>query len=105
MKIRYKERYLEDLYETGRTDDKSHRFQPEVIAKYKLRIRAMRIVSHVGELLHHRSYHFKYLQGDRKGQCSIRVDDKYRIIFTVSTEGTQPVITVCNILKLSNHYD
>jgi proteic killer suppression protein len=45
------------------------------------------------------------LEGDKKGQYSIRVDDKYRIIFTVSTEETQPITTICKILKLSNHYD
>lgn len=105
MKVHYKERYLEELYETGQTTDKKHRFQPEIVEKYQERIRAMYAASHVGALLRRRSFHFKYLQGDKKGQCSIRVDDKYRIIFTVSTEETQPVTTICYILKLSNHYD
>jgi proteic killer suppression protein len=105
MEISFKERYLLELEKFGRTNDKSHRFQPEVIEKYKKLIRSMRAAPHVGVLLHRRSLHFKYLQGDKKGQCSIRVDDKYRITFTVSTRDTEPVITVCEILKLSNHYD
>jgi hypothetical protein len=28
---------------------------------------------------------------------------KYRIEFTVKNEGVEPVVTVCNILELSNH--
>jgi proteic killer suppression protein len=104
MKIRYKERYLEDLYDTGHTDDKSHRFQPEVVRRYRKRIDTLRKEPHPKALLQHRSLHFKELEGDKKGQYAIRVDDKYRVSFTVSEEG-EPVTTVCDILKLSNHYD
>jgi proteic killer suppression protein len=105
MKVHYKERYLEELYDTGQTTDKKHRFQPEVIRRYQQRVQVLHDVAHVKELADRRSLHLEELKGDKKGQWSIRVDDKYRIIFTVSTEGTQPVTTICYILKLSNHYD
>jgi proteic killer suppression protein len=40
--------------------------------------------------------HYKKLQGGREGQRSIRVNDQYRIVFTIS--DTQPaVITVIEI--------
>jgi proteic killer suppression protein len=105
MEIRYKERYLEDLYYLNQTNDKSHRFQPEVVSKYKKRVDTLRKEPHLKALLQYRSLHFKELEGGKKGQYSIRVDDKYRIIFIVSTEETQPITTICEILKLSNHYD
>jgi proteic killer suppression protein len=105
MKIRYKERYLEDLYETGRTDDKSHRFQPDIVRRYRKCVEALVNAPHVKALLAKRALNFKELSGDRRGECSIRVNDQYRVSFTVTLEGEDPVITVCNILKLSNHYD
>lgn len=46
------------------------------------------------------SLHYEKLNGNKAGVSSIRVNDQYRIEFTVS----ESVITVCNILELSNHY-
>jgi toxin HigB-1 len=40
---------------------------------------------------------FKKLQGDRDGQRSIRVNDQYRIIFTISDGEAVPVITIIEI--------
>lgn len=34
MYIEFEEEYLRELYETGHTSDKKHRFQPEVIRGY-----------------------------------------------------------------------
>ena len=31
-------------------------------------------------------------------------DKKYRIEFTITSNGVESVVTVCNILELSNHY-
>ena len=39
-----------------------------------------------------------------KGISSIRVNDQYRIEFTVSYQETETIIYICNILDLSNHY-
>ncbi len=35
---------------------------------------------------------------------SIRVNDQYRIEFTVEQVSSETVVTICNILELSNHY-
>ncbi len=39
---------------------------------------------------------YKKLMGNREGQRSIRVNDQYRIVFTIS-DGSKPVITVFEI--------
>lgn len=36
---------------------------------------------------------------------SVRVNDKYRIEFTLNETLEEPLLTICNILELSNHYD
>ena len=52
-----------------------------------------------------RSLNYEVLSGDKKGISSIRVNSQYRIEFTVNKiEDKEPVLTICNILELSNHY-
>ena len=34
MEVTFDKIYLKELYELGKTDDKKHRFQPEIIRKY-----------------------------------------------------------------------
>lgn len=36
---------------------------------------------------------------------SIRVNKQYRIELTIDEHIEQPVLTICNIIELSNHYD
>ena len=39
MIVTFEKKYLQELYENGKTDDKKHRFQPEIIRKYQYCIR------------------------------------------------------------------
>jgi toxin HigB-1 len=41
--------------------------------------------------------HFKKLQGPRSGRYSVRINDQYRIEFTISEDLKSPVITVLEI--------
>jgi proteic killer suppression protein len=48
---------------------------------------------------------YEVLSGDKEGISSIRVNDKYRIEFVVShEEDGKALLTICNIIELSNHY-
>ena len=40
---------------------------------------------------------YKKLQGDREGQRSVRINDQYRIVFTLSDFEKPPVILVVEI--------
>ncbi|MBN8841774.1 MAG: type II toxin-antitoxin system RelE/ParE family toxin [Sphingomonadales bacterium] len=44
-----------------------------------------------------KSLNYKKLQGDREGQRSIRINDQYRIVFTLSEDENPPVIVVVEI--------
>jgi proteic killer suppression protein len=57
------------------------------------------------ELYIHHALHFEALRGDRNGQFSIKVNNQYRIIFTLHDTVENPIVTICNIEELSNHYD
>ena len=98
----YTEDYLSELYEKGSTSDKKHRFQPNVVRGYQKGINYLKVVNKIEDLFPIKSLNYEVLTGDKKGISSIRANDKYRIEFIVDKENE--MITVCNILELSNHY-
>ncbi|MDR0693850.1 MAG: type II toxin-antitoxin system RelE/ParE family toxin [Prevotellaceae bacterium] len=105
MEIVFEKEYLSELYYHGKTLDKKHRFQPEVIKRYKLRIEALESADSIEDLYRINAFHYELLKGDKKGISSIRVNDRYRIEFTTHKVESETVVTVCNILELSNHYN
>ncbi|MDR1021880.1 MAG: type II toxin-antitoxin system RelE/ParE family toxin [Prevotellaceae bacterium] len=103
MIVTFEKEYLRDLYKNGTTANKKHRFQPEIVRKYKHCINLMRCLPDTNALTKYSGLNFEKLQGDKQGILSIRVNLQYRIEFTVMDNGVESVATVCNILKLSNH--
>lgn len=89
--------YLRELYETGNSD-KKHRFQPDIVKRYKDRINTLKNKDSIEALYNMKSLHYEVLKGDKVGISSIRVNDQYRIEFTVSEEETETVVYICNIL-------
>ncbi len=104
MEINFEKEYLRELYESGKTSDKKHMFQPQIIEKYQLRIKMLEQADSIEELFPINSLHYEVLKGDKAGISSIRVNKQYRIEFTVKQILSETVITICNILELSNHY-
>lgn len=104
MVINFEKEYLRQLYESGKSSDKKHRFQPQIVARYQLRIKILEQAKGIEELFALNSLHYEALKGDKAGISSIRVNDQYRIEFTVKQVSSETIVTVCNILELSNHY-
>ena len=104
MIVTFEKKYLQELYEKGKSSDKKHRFQPDIVRRYIDRINILKNKDSVESLFTIKSLHYEALKGDRAGISSIRVNDQYRIEFSVSKEGNEPLIKICNILELSNHY-
>lgn len=104
MYVTFEEKYLQDLYEQGTTDDKHHRFQPDIVKRYKKCIQYLAAAKDIEALKRINSLNYETLKGDRQGISSIRVNKKYRVEFTVKETLEEAIITVCNIIDLSNHY-
>jgi proteic killer suppression protein len=104
MIVTFEKDYLRDLYETGKTTDKKHRFQPDIVRRYKHCIDILFDASGIEALLAINSLNYEVLKGDKRGISSIRVNKQYRIEFTVSVTTEEPIVTVCSIIELSNHY-
>ena len=103
MVVAFEKEYLRDLYEAGKSD-KKHRFQPDIVKRYKRGIDYLKQARNIEELFLLPSLHYEVLKGDKAGVSSIRVNDQYRIEFTVGQVSEPIVVTICSIIELSNHY-
>jgi proteic killer suppression protein len=105
MVVTFEKEYLQELYETEKATEKKHRFQPQVIARYVRCIDILMGAPNTEALYTINSLHYEKLKGDKKGISSVKVNDQYRVEFTeTQVQETETVITICNILELSNHY-
>lgn len=104
MFVTFEETYLQDLYEKGKTSDKKHRYQPDIVKHYQRCIKYLSSAKSIEDLMLINSLNYEALKGKKLGISSIRVNDKYRVEFTVKETVDEPFITVCNIIDLSNHY-
>ena len=104
MEITFEQDYLRELFYEGRVKDKKHRFQPQIVRKYIKVLNLMESLDSTQDLYRFTSLHYEKLVGDKVGRESVRVNDQYRIEFRSETVGKERLITICNILELSNHY-
>lgn len=104
MIVIFEYEYLKVLYEEGRSPDKKHRYQPDIIRRYQKAINFLKGASSIEALWPIRSLQDEVLSGDRAGRSSVRVNDQYRVEFIVTQTEKEPILTICNVVELSNHY-
>lgn len=102
MTIVFEKQYLSELYEEGKCSDKHHRFQPQIVKKYQKRIDTLIAADRIEDLFVLNSLNFEALEG--KSKFSIRIDYHYRLEFEVKITETEPIISVCHLLDITNHY-
>ena len=104
MIVTFEHEYLRILYEDGKCVDKKHRFQPDIVRRYQKAINFLKGASCIEALWPIRSLNYEVLSGDKAGRSSVRVNDQYRVEFTVSQNELDLMVTICNVIELSNHY-
>ncbi|MBQ6064796.1 MAG: type II toxin-antitoxin system RelE/ParE family toxin [Prevotella sp.] len=104
MIVTFNEEYLEKLYTKGNTGMKKLRFQPQIVRGYQKAIKYLIQAQRKEDLFPFKSLHFEALHGDKEGLYSVRANDQFRVEFTLNETESDPVVTICNIMELSNHY-
>ena len=66
MFIEFDKDYLRELFEPGRTSDKKHRYQPEVIKGYQKAVASLKRAINVEMLYRLNSLNYEVLKGDKK---------------------------------------
>ena len=98
MNVEFEKEYLAELYEKGKTDDKKHRFQPQIVNGYLKCVKALLNTSRMEDLYQYRSLNYEKLKGDKKGLSSLRINDQYRLEFKEITNNMGE-----GFLLLDNH--
>ena len=102
MILRFNDEYLEHLAKDEKIKGKS-KYDLEVILKYRKTLKILQVMPNTVGLRNLRSLNFEALKGDLKGYYSVRVDYKYRLLFTIEKD----LITISEIIvieDLNNHY-
>ena len=104
MNVEFEKEYLAELYEKGKTDDKKHRFQPQIVNGYLKCVKALLNASRMEDLYQYTSLNYEKLKGDKKGLSSLRINDQYRLEFReITNAGNQAVIEICSLVDITNH--
>jgi proteic killer suppression protein len=105
MKIAFEKEYLRELYNTGKTTDKKHRFQPQVTRKYTICVKTLEEAAEIEELFRYIGLHYEKLKGDKKGLSSLRINDQYRLEFReIVSPNNVTHIEICSLVDITNHY-
>ena len=88
----------------GQGSGKKYRYQPQIIRGYQKAIKFLISARRIEDLFPIKSLHFEALHGDKEGRFSIKANDQYRVEFTVTNAEDDIIVSICNILELSNHY-
>ena len=103
MEIYFETGELEHLYVTAMSDLRGKQKYPlQVIKQYKKKMQLLISIQKLQELQQYRSLNFEFLKGDRKGQCSIRLNKQYRLLIT---PGDKDIVHVIIVNEISKHYE
>ncbi len=65
MEVKFDKRYWEELYDTGKTTDKKHRFQPQVANKYRKTVDILASVTVIEDLFPYNALCYEKRIGDK----------------------------------------
>jgi|ERR1035437_9168327 proteic killer suppression protein len=103
MIVDFKTEILEYLYVTPLDEIKGKQaFSKDIIKQFKKKVQLLTVISSIEQLKQFGGLHFEFLKGDRKGECSIRLNDQYRLIFE-QTGNKEIAIILVN--EISKHYE
>ncbi len=97
MNFVFQNKDLAGLYHTGKG---SEDYPESVIKAFFKKMQLIKYAKHEGDIWAIKSNHFEKLKG-REDDLSIRLNEKYRLIFQIESSGERTLI----IKEISNHYD
>jgi proteic killer suppression protein len=72
-------------------------YPPEVVTAFRKRMQQIRAALDERDLRGHKSLRFERLDGNRKHQHSMRLNDQWRLIVELVGKGAHKVISIVNI--------
>ncbi len=107
MNIKFKDKLLADLYEGKPTSDKRFKSNKKLVEKYIKTVNKLEYASRIEDLYQLHSLNYEKVVGKLAGLSSVRIDDKYRLLFEEATmlsdESDSPIVVLL-LEEISNHY-
>lgn len=105
MKVEFEKKYLRQLYEKGKTEDKKHLYQPQIVNGYLKCVKYLIKAKRIEDLYLINSLNYEKLKGNKKGLSSVRINGQYRLEFreTVNLNNISG-IEICSLTDITNHY-
>lgn len=101
VEVEFKDKHLEKI-ENGSAKDLQKAGVPlEVVEQLRNRLQFLRSAPDERTLRNWKSLHYEKLKGDREGEKSIRLNKKWRLIFTIDDSQSPAKIT---ILKVEDYH-
>jgi len=94
VKVRFADAELDRLEIDPRWDG---RRPPADVKAFRKRIQIIRAAVDERDFYAMKGLHFEKLKGDRQHQCSMRLNDQWRLILEFEGQGTEKVVVVCGI--------
>ncbi len=102
MNVQFATEELERLYSTPQAELRGKQRLPrQVITQYKKLVTLLLALAAPEELRQFKGLRYEPLKGKRKGQCSLRLNDQYRLIVVPLNEETVRIV----IYEISKHYE
>jgi proteic killer suppression protein len=97
MDIEFKDRQKLNLIETEKAATNT-KLPIAVINSCRKKLNLLRAAPDEKTLRNWKSFHYEKLKGDIEGQRSIRLNDQWRLVFTINTDSRPPKITILEIV-------
>ena len=103
MRVQFKTEELAYLYATPLEKIQGKQeFGKDIIKQFKKKIEILIGITNITQLRQFKSLNFEFLKGDRKGECSIRLNQQYRLIFE---QKNNEEIEILLVNEISKHYE
>lgn len=99
MLIEYRDKTLA-LLPTERAAET--KLPPEVIAAYRRKLVVLHSAPDERTLRNWKSLHYEKLKGDREGKRSIRLNDKWRVVFELDASTDPATIWILEVVDYHN---
>lgn len=96
MVIEYDDDELRRLAEDP--DFRPRQWGRDVVVAYRKKIQILEVAKDERDLLAMRSLNLEKLKGDRAGQCSVRLNDQFRLILIFRTGDDGRVVVVLELV-------
>jgi len=92
--VKFRDESLERLERSTQYDGG---YSPGICRVFRRRMQFIRAATDERDFYALKSLHFEKLKGKRSHQHSMKLNEKWRLIIEISTEGKEKILVVCGI--------